>query len=141
KCGDETRSLPADISPLDVTLEQAIALLKQPKTHGRAAAKKEPPKVFPESPVTGNPIQLLEGRYGPYLTDGVTNASLPKGTTPEEIELNDALNLLATRAAAGPSKKKGARKAAPKKTAKAPKKTTAKATKKKSTKGTTKRKS
>jgi DNA topoisomerase-1 len=141
KCGDETRSLPADISPLDVTLEQAIALLKQPKTHGRAAAKKEPLKVFPESPVTGNPIQLLEGRYGPYLTDGVTNASLPKGTTPEEIELNDALNLLATRAAAGPSKKKGARKAAPKKTAKAPKKTTAKATKKKSTKGTTKRKS
>jgi DNA topoisomerase I len=142
KCGDETRSLPADVSPLDVTLEQAIALLKQPKTHGRAASKKEPLKVFPESPVTGNVIQLLEGRYGPYLTDGVTNASLPKGTTPEEIELNDALNLLATRAAAGPPKKASRKTStAKKKTTKAVKKTSTKAAKKKSTKGTTKRKS
>ena len=42
KCGDETRSLPADISPLDVTLDQAVALLAQPKTRGRGAAKKPP---------------------------------------------------------------------------------------------------
>ncbi len=139
KWGEETRSLPGDISPLDVTLEQAIELLKQPKTRGRTASKKEPLKVFPESPVTGQPVHLLDGRYGPYLTDGVTNASLPKATTPEEIEFNDALNLLAARAAAGPPKKaprkSPAKKATPKKTTKAAKKTPTKAAKKKSTKG------
>ena len=99
KCGDETRSLPADVSPLDVTLEQAVELLAQPKTRGRgAAAKKEPLKVFDESPVTGNKVQLLDGRYGPYLTDGETNASLPKGASVEELTFAEALELLAARA-------------------------------------------
>jgi DNA topoisomerase I len=126
KCGDETRSLPADESPLDVTLDQAVALLAQPKTRGRqAAAKREPIKVFEKSPVTENPVQLLDGRYGPYVTDGETNASLPKGSVPEELTFNEALDLLAARAAAGPSKKRG--KKSTKKTA-APKK---KATKRK----------
>ena len=89
KCGEETRSLPADVSPLDVTLEQARALLAQPKTHGRGrgAAKQEPLKVFDASPVTEQPVQLLDGRYGPYVTDGETNASLPKGTSVEELTL------------------------------------------------------
>lgn len=133
KCGDETRSLPADISPLDVTLEQAIELLKQPKSHRRgAAAKKEPLKVFPESPVTGAKVELLDGRYGPYVTDGVSNASLPKGIAPEELDFNEALNLLAARAAAGPSKKKAAKKSAKKATPK--KKGTKKTTTKKGTK-------
>lgn len=135
KCGSETRSLPADVSPLDVTLEQAIELLKTPKTRGRGAAKKEPIKVFDgESPVTGMKVQLLDGRYGPYVTDGETNASLPKGTSPEELDLNEALNLLAARAAAGGSKKKKAtkKKAAKKKTTK--KKTAKKAATKRKTK-------
>ena len=79
KCGTETRSLPADLSPLDVTLEEALELLAQPKTRGRRqAGPQEPLKVFPESPVTGQPIKLLSGRYGPYVADGTTNASLPK---------------------------------------------------------------
>ena len=135
KCGSETRSLPADISPLDVTLEQAIELLKTPKTRGRGAAKKEPIKVFDgDSPATGMKVQVLDGRYGPYVTDGETNASLPKGTSPEELSFDEALNLLAARAAAGGSKKKTTKKASAKK------KTTKKAAKKKSTKkGTTKR--
>jgi DNA topoisomerase-1 len=111
KCGDETRSLPADISPLDVTFEQATHLLAQPKTHGRgrAAAKREPLKVFDASPVTGQKVQLLDGRYGPYVTDGETNASVPKGTSIEELMFNEALDLLAARAAAGPSKRKSAK--------------------------------
>ena len=81
KCGEETRSLPADVSPLDVTLEQALELLAA--AEGRAARfrrRKEPLKVFDESPVTGSKMQLLDGRYGLYVTDGVTNASVPKGT-------------------------------------------------------------
>jgi DNA topoisomerase-1 len=117
KCEAETRSLPADLSPLDVTLEQAVHLLAQPKTHGRgrAAAKREPLKVFDASPVTGQKVQLLDGRYGPYVTDGETNASLPKGTAIEELTFNEALDLLAARAAAGPPKRKSAKR----KTAKA----------------------
>jgi DNA topoisomerase-1 len=124
KSGEETRSLPADISPLDVTLEQALHLLSQPKAvgRGRAAAKREPLKVFDVSPVTNQKVQLLDGRYGPYVTDGQTNASVPKGTPVEELTFQEALDLLAARAAAGPSKKKSTKKkaapsAAPKKSA------------------------
>jgi DNA topoisomerase-1 len=131
KCGTDTRSLPADVSPLDVTLEQAIELLKQPKTRGSGrAAPKEPIKVFEKSPVTGEPIKLLDGRYGPYVTDGETNASLPKGTSPDEFSFDQAVTLLAERAAAGGGKKKK-KKATKKKSAK--KKTTKKAATKKKT--------
>ena len=116
KCGDETRSLPADISPLDVTLEQAVHLLAQPKQHGRGrgVTKREPLKVFEASPVTGKQVQLLDGRYGPYVTDGETNASLPKGAPIDELTFNEALDLLAARAAAGPPKRKGAKRKAAK---------------------------
>jgi DNA topoisomerase-1 len=114
KCGAETRSLPKEISLLDVTLEQALALLAQPKVRGRGrGAPREPLKTFPESPVTKQPIKLFDGRYGLYVTDGETNASLPKGTPPEELTLETALHLLAERAALGGSKpkKKTARRA------------------------------
>ncbi len=104
KCEKEIRSLPAGVSPLDVTLEQALELLAQPKSigRGRGAVKREPLKVFAASPVTNNPVQLLAGRYGPYVTDGTTNASLPRGTAPEEVTLEYALNLLKARAEQGP---------------------------------------
>jgi len=132
KSGEETRSLPADISPLDVTLEQAVHLLSQPKTHGRgrAAAKREPLKVFDESPVTKQKIQLLDGRYGPYVTDGETNASLPKGIAVEELKFEEALDLLAARAAAGPPKKKAAKKKTAKASGTVKKSATKRATKK-----------
>ncbi len=115
KCGDETRSLPADFSPITVTLEKALELLAQPKAARRGfGAPKEPLKVFEESPVTRQKIQLLEGRYGLYLNDGVTNASLPKDADPETLTKEQALELLAARAAMGPSKKVARRKSAPK---------------------------
>jgi len=109
KCGAETRSLPADVSPLDATFEQALALLAEPKQRGRgrgAAAPKEPLKVFENSPVTKEPVRLLAGRYGPYVTDGTTNASLPRTSPPEELTFAEALSLLATRAEQAPAKKK-----------------------------------
>src|SRR4029079_19182281 len=120
KCDEETRSLPADISPLEVTLEQALHLLAQPKTRGRgAAAKKEPLRVFEKpSPVTEKVVQILDGRYGAYLTDGDTNVSLRKGMTPEEMTFDEALSLLADKAAQGPPKKRAGRKTAVKKAAK-----------------------
>ncbi len=129
KCGSETRTLPADVSPLDVTLEQALALLAQPKARGRrSATPKEPLKVFDNSPVTGEPVRLLDGRYGPYVTDGTTNASLRKDDVVEELTFEKALDLLAERAAKGPTKRRK-KKAAKKKTTK--KKAAKKKTKKK----------
>jgi len=130
KCEAETRSLPADQSPLDVTLEQALHLLAQPKTRGRAA-KKEPLKTFDPSPVTEKHVQILDGRFGPYITDGQTNVSLRRGMVVEEITFDEALQLLADKAAQGPPKKR-AKKKTTKKSAKK-KSTTKKAAKKKST--------
>jgi DNA topoisomerase-1 len=105
QCGDETRSLPDEHSPIDVTLDQALALLAQPKFRRGRAAPREPLKVFEASPVTGQAIKLLEGRYGPYVTDGTTNASLPRGTTPEAMTFAKAVELLADRAAKGRTRK------------------------------------
>ena len=140
KCGTETRSLPEDISPIDVTMEKAIELLKEPKTRGRRSAPKEPLKKFDVSPVTEKEVRILDGRFGEYVTDGVTNVTVPKTMTIEEITFERALDMLAEKAAKGPSKKKK-KKAAKKKTAKkkAVKKKTAKkkTAKKKKTKSAT----
>ncbi len=127
KCGEESRTLPANLSPLEVTLEQALELLSVPKYGGRTTAKKsEPLKVFDKSPVTNTEIKLLNGRFGPYVTDGETNASLPKDMQVEELTFERALELLANRAAKGTTTRK-------KKSTKAAQKTTAKKTTKKST--------
>jgi DNA topoisomerase-1 len=137
KCEKETRSLPEGVSPLEVTFDEAIVLLKQPKTRGRGAPK-EPIRVYEnKSPVTENEVKILDGRFGPYVTDGETNASLRKGMEPNEMTFEAALDLLAERAAKGPTKKKKKKKAAKKSTKKkaAKKKATkTKAAKKKATK-------
>lgn len=139
KCESETRSLPAELSPLDVSLEQALELLAAPKKSRRGfGAAKEPLKVFDEeSPVTKQKVQLLDGRYGPYVTDGETNASLPKEMPTEELTFEKALDLLAQRAAAGGGRKKKKKKAAKKKAAK---KASKKAAKKKTAKKAAKKK-
>ena len=134
KCDKETRSLPTDLSPLDVTLEQAIELLKQPKTRGRRAPK-EPLRVYEDkSPITENEVKILDGRFGPYVTDGETNASLRKGMDPKEMTFEAALDLLAERAAKGPAKKKKKKKKAAKKKAAKKKAAKKKPAKKKATK-------
>ncbi len=116
KCGEETRSLPEELSPLTVTLEQALQLLAQPKVRrgGGPAARREPIKVFDASPATGQPVRLLQGRYGPYVSDGTTNASLPRSATLEEVTFEYAIYLLKERAAAGPSRPAPRRRAASK---------------------------
>jgi DNA topoisomerase-1 len=123
KAGSDTRSLPREISPIDVTLEQALELLAQPKARGRGrAAPREPLKTFDASPITGQPLKVLSGKYGTYVADGVTNATLPKGVSVEELTFDQALGLLAERAARGPAKpRRGAKRPAAAKTA-APKK-------------------
>jgi DNA topoisomerase-1 len=129
KCGSETRSLPAGVSPLEVTLGEAVTLLAQPKTRGRGRTPIEPLRVFDASPITGEPVRLLPGRYGPYCADGVTNASVPKGVDPANVTMELALQWLAERAASAPASKK--KKAARKKAA--PKASSAKKTAKKET--------
>jgi DNA topoisomerase-1 len=75
-------------------------------------------KQFDESPVTGKPVKLLSGRFGNYVTDGETNATLPKDVTVEELTFDRAIDLLAERAAKGPAKKRPVRKKAVKKAVK-----------------------
>jgi DNA topoisomerase I len=87
---------------------------------GRAArgAAKEPLKVLGLHPRTEVELKLMEGRYGPYVTDGTTNATLPKSIAPEALTLEEAAQLIDDRAAAAPAKgkkKPAAKKAAPKK--------------------------
>ena len=112
KCGSETRSIPLDtLSPLDITLEQAVELLKQPKRGGRkAAAKPKSLKDLGKHPVTERELKILSGRYGPYVTDGEINASLPKGSDPEKLTVNEAVDLLEARAARMAAKGEGGRK-------------------------------
>ncbi|MBQ2820769.1 MAG: type I DNA topoisomerase [Thermoguttaceae bacterium] len=125
KWNEETRSLSDEVSPIDVTLEQALQILAQPKSRrgaagaSKAASSKESAKVLGVSEVTGKDVRLLAGRFGPYVTDGATNASLPKTMSSELITLDEALELLAVRAAKGPVKKKAAKKAVKKVTEKA----------------------
>ena len=136
-CGKENRSLPAEMSPLTISIEQAIELLKQPRTRGGRTARtpKEPLRRFDKpSPVTEQEIKVLDGRFGPYVTDGESNASLPKGTTPEELTYEAALDLLAERAARAPKKKARTAKKKATTTKKAAKKAAKKATKKASPK-------
>jgi DNA topoisomerase-1 len=132
KCEKETRSLPTGVSPLEVTLDEAITLLKQPKKRGKGTPK-EPLRLYEQpSPVTEKEVKILDGRFGPYVTDGVTNASLRKGMDAKEMKFEAALDLLAERAAKGPTKrkKKATKKKATKKKA-AKKKATKKKAKKK----------
>jgi DNA topoisomerase I len=77
-----------------VTLEEALELLEKPQ--GRAVLRE-----MGEHPVSKAPLKVLDGRFGPYVTDGTVNASLPKGTTPEELEMEEAVALLAASAARG----------------------------------------
>jgi DNA topoisomerase-1 len=126
KKGTDSRSLSSENELFTVTLEQALAIFAQPKQRGgRAAAA--PLKELGPDPVTQGVVTVREGRFGPYVTDGETNASLRKGDDVESITIERAAELLADRRARGPAtKKKAAKKSGAKKTA--AKKTTAKKT-------------
>jgi DNA topoisomerase-1 len=112
KWGTDTRSIPAGHTPLTVDLGLALQLFAQPKTGrgGRGGASMQKVRrELGESPVTGKVVKLFDGRYGPYVNDGTTNASLGKDENPDELTLPRALDLLAARAAKGPVKKKARR--------------------------------
>ena len=99
KKGSESRSLENEEQLFTVTLEQVQALLAEPpRRRGRRAAR-GPLKELGADPTTGKPIVVRDGRFGPYVTDGETNASLRRGDTPEGITLERAVELLTERRA------------------------------------------
>jgi DNA topoisomerase-1 len=126
KRGTDSRSLAGEDQIFTVTLDEALAIYAQPKARGGRGTAKPPLREFGADPVSGKPIAVKDGRFGPYITDGETNITVPRGTTIEELTEQRAIELLAEKRAKGPApKKKSASKSAAKKTA-APKKAAAK---------------
>ncbi len=115
KKGTDSRSLESEEQLFTITLEQALAIYAQPKQRGRAAAK-PPLKELGTDPVSERPVVVKDGRFGPYVTDGETNATLRRDDEVETITPERGFELLAEKRAKGPAKKT-AKKTAAKKTA------------------------
>jgi DNA topoisomerase I len=105
KHGDEFRSLEDGDDVFTVTLERALELLAAPKKGRRRTMTRTVLRSLGARPGGGAEVKLMDGRYGPYVTDGETNASLPKTADPAAFTLAEAIDLLKARADAGPSKK------------------------------------
>ncbi|MDP3719194.1 MAG: type I DNA topoisomerase [Acidobacteriota bacterium] len=106
KHGTEFRSLEESDDVYAITLARAEELLAQPKKSGRRQrAEPKELKALGKHPDSGENVRILDGRYGPYVTDGTTNASVPKGTQVEAVTMSAAVELLAARAGMSKSKK------------------------------------
>jgi DNA topoisomerase-1 len=103
--GKESRSLETEEQLFTIDLPAALALLAQPRQRRGRRAAAAPLRELGTDPAGGKEIVLKEGRFGPYVTDGETNASLRKGDDPETVTLDRAVELLADRRAKGPAKK------------------------------------
>ncbi|RNI18319.1 type I DNA topoisomerase [Flexivirga caeni] len=122
KKGTDSRSLASEQQLFDITLEEAQAIYAEPKRRGRAA---QPPlKELGNDPVSEKPVVIKDGRFGPYVTDGETNATLRRGDDPASITPERGFELLAEKRAKGPTTRKRAAKKTTKKAV--AKKTTAK---------------
>ncbi|TXS15518.1 type I DNA topoisomerase [Streptomyces sp. adm13(2018)] len=130
KKGTDSRSLTEEAQLFTITLDEALAIYAQPKQRGRAAAK-PPLKELGTDPVSEKPVVVKDGRFGPYVTDGETNATLRTGDSVEEITPERGYELLAEKRAKGPAKKTA--KKAPAKKATTAKKTATKTAAKKTT--------
>jgi DNA topoisomerase-1 len=136
--GKDSRTLPDEESIFSCTLEEALALFAQPKLRRGRGQAAGPLKVVGVDPSTQKEVVVREGRFGIYITDGETNASLRGGDSVETISIERASDLLAERRAAGPSVKKPAARKATAKKPPVKKKATAKKKAAKKTVGTTK---
>jgi DNA topoisomerase-1 len=100
KKGSESRSLESEEELFTVTLDEALALLAEPpRRRGRRGAGRTPLRELGQDPASGRPVVLREGRFGPYVTDGETNASLRRGDTVDGVTLERAAELLAKKRA------------------------------------------
>lgn len=140
KKGSDSRSLASEDQIFSITLDEARRIYAEPKRRGRAAAQ-PPLKMLGDNDVSGKPMSVKDGRFGPYVTDGTTNASLRKGDSPETITDARANELLSERRAkeaadGGSPAKKTTKKSAKKSAKKTAKKTTKKSTRKAPSPGT-----
>ena len=133
KRGSDSRTLPSEESLFTVTLDEAKALLAAPRTRGGARAAAAPLAELGEDPATGKPLVIKDGRFGPYITDGEYNVTVPRGTEVAAVTLEQAAELIAAKRAKGPAPKKRATRSTAKKSTKttAAKKTTKSAAAKK----------
>ncbi len=114
KKGTDSRSLTSEEQLFTVTLDEAVEIYKQPKQRGRRTAAATPPlRELGKDSATGKPMVIKDGRFGPYVTDGETNASLRKGDSVEQITDERASELLADRRARGTAPKKTTTRKAP----------------------------
>ncbi|GAA4419768.1 type I DNA topoisomerase [Georgenia halophila] len=104
KRGTDSRSLETEDQIFDITLEEALALYAQPK-RGRGATARPPLRELGEDPTSGKPVVVKDGRFGPYVTDGATNATLRKDDDVDTITPERGFDLLAEKRAKGPAKK------------------------------------
>jgi DNA topoisomerase-1 len=121
KRGNDSRSLASEDQIFDISLEEALKIYAEPKRRGRQGASTPPLRELGNDPASGKPMVIKDGRFGPYVTDGETNASLRKGDDVMSITDERAAELLADRRARGPAKrpaKKSTRKAPAKRAAK-----------------------
>ena len=127
KKGTDSRSLETEEQIFTVTLEQALELFAQPKRRRGQAAARGPLRELGQDPATEKPVVIKDGRFGPYITDGQTNVTVPRSEDPATISAERAFELLADKRAKGPAKKRTTRKTTAKK-ATTTKKTTTKKT-------------
>ncbi|EFW26349.1 type I DNA topoisomerase [Actinomyces sp. oral taxon 171] len=124
KKGTDSRSLETEEQIFTVTLEQALEIFAQPKRRRGQAAARGPLRELGKDPATDKPVVIKDGRFGPYITDGQTNVTVPRSEDPATITAERAFELLAEKRAKGPAKKRTTRKTTTRKSA--AKKTTAK---------------
>ena len=131
KKGTDSRSLETEEQIFTVTLEQALEIFAQPKRRRGQAAARGPLRELGQDPATDKPVVIKDGRFGPYITDGQTNVTVPRSEDPATISAERAFELLADKRAKGPAKKRTTKKTTAKKA------TTKKATTKKAAAKTT----
>ena len=116
KKGTDSRSLETEEQIFTVTLEQALEIFAQPKRRRGQAAARGPLRELGQDPATDKPVVIKDGRFGPYITDGQTNVTVPRSEDPATISAERAFELLADKRAKGPAKKRTTRKTTAKKT-------------------------
>ena len=133
KKGTDSRSLETEEQIFTVTLEQALEIFAQPKRRRGQAAARGPLRELGQDPATEKPVVIKDGRFGPYITDGQTNVTVPRSEDPATISAERAFELLADKRAKGPAKKRTTRKTTAKKATTTKKTTTKKTTAKTAT--------
>ncbi|HWD07277.1 MAG TPA: type I DNA topoisomerase [Amycolatopsis sp.] len=140
KKGTDSRSLQTEDQLFSITLEEALKIYSEPKQRGRSATARPPLKELGDDPVSGKPMVVKDGRFGPYVTDGEYNATLRKSDSIDDLTAERASELLAEKRAKGPAPKKRTTTRKPTATKSAATKTTTKTAKTTSAKTTTAKK-